>query len=333
MAEQYRAAVIGCGGMSHAHAKNYVRAARTVLVAAADIDPQKFQKYREDYQVQAFYTDYQEMLRKEKPDLVSVCTWPALHPDPVIEAARGGVKGVLCEKPMALDLKRADEMISECERAGVKLAIGHQLRSDGMYITAKSVLDSGSLGRIQRIHGVCHGADLISNATHTVDMMNFLNGDAPIEWLIGQVDNQKKDFRYGHHVENYAIGYYGAKNGVVLFIESGDHGMPGYHHLYLHSDEGEMELNHPGGPPLRYRAASTRGNWVEPPRLPGLNPIDELVAWIEGGPPHRSAGRLGRAAHEILMAIFESSRTRRLVTLPLQERENPFFRMIQAGEI
>lgn len=333
MTKKYRAAVIGCGGMSHGHARNYVNGKQTALVAAADINTEKFQKYKEAYQVNNFYTDYREMLDKEHPDLVSVCTWPGLHPEPTIEAARRRVKGIICEKPMALDLKLADEMVLECEKSGSKLVIGHQLRSDSTYVTAHAALGAGVIGKVERIHGICHGADLLSNATHTVDAMNFFNGDSPIGWLIGQIDNQKNNIRYAHHVENYAIGYYGAENGVVLFIESGDQGLPGYHHIYLHGNEGEMELNPPGGPALRFRSSETKGQWVEPPRLPGFNPVDELVEWIEGGPPHRSSGTNGRATHEILMAIFASSRARKLVTLPLVERANSFFKMIEAGEV
>ena len=66
----------------------------------------------------------------ESLDIVSICTWPPLHCEMVVAAAESGVKAILCEKPMALNLKEADQMLDSCEKSGTKLVVGHQHRFD-----------------------------------------------------------------------------------------------------------------------------------------------------------------------------------------------------------
>jgi len=150
----YKVGVIGCGGISRMHANWYRDFPMTEITAIADISEDSLKKFAEEYNVQKTYTDYIEMLEKEKPDIVSVCTRPKQHAEITIEAAKRGVKGILCEKPMAENLGRADEMIKVCEENNVKLAIDHQLRFDAPYVTAKNLIEDSVIGTLFRIYAL-----------------------------------------------------------------------------------------------------------------------------------------------------------------------------------
>src|SRR5260370_41578328 len=120
MSEQYRVAVIGAGrpwrtegstgfGMSHIHVQGYQKTGKCRLTAVADINRENAEVFAGQYGSAAGYTDYQEMLERERPDIVSVCTWPALHAPMVIACAGAGAKAGHCEKPRAAGVGGAAE--------------------------------------------------------------------------------------------------------------------------------------------------------------------------------------------------------------------------------
>lgn len=331
----YRAGIIGCGGMARAHANAYRDLPETELVAGADISEAALQKFGEEYGVAALYADYREMLANENLDIVDVCTWPHLHPEPTIAAAEAGVKGIICEKPMALSLAEADAMIAAADKAGVKLAIGHQLRCWGRITKARKILSAGEIGEPYAFYGICDSGDLLSNATHTVDVLRLLANDAPIQWVIGQIDASSKIQRYAHDVEDFAIGYWMHQGGARGFIEVGKYSSKGYHHIHVHGTEGQIEIGAPEGPGLRVRGKGD-GEWRVPEYQdgnPSLNAARELVHAIEADREHISSGRQGRATHELLLAIFESSSQRGVVHLPLEAKDFVLKRMIESGEV
>ena len=122
-------------------------------------------------------------------------------------------------------------------------------------------------------------------------------------------------------------------DNVRGIIEVGDDTAPGYHHIYLYGTEGEIELGVPGGPGIRIKNRHSAGEWVIPEVKHESGPVEDLVDSIENDRLHRSSGYQGRATHEVIMAIYESSRRRKRVRLPLEEKESPLTLMIQKGLI
>ena len=327
----YNVAIIGCGGISHMHAGWYVNEPRASLTAIADINAEGLKAYGEQYGVEKQYTDYIEMLETEEIDLVSVCTRPKLHAPVVIETAKRGVKGILSEKPMAENLGQAREMLETCSQHDVKLAIDHQVRFSAPYQLARQMIAEGAIGDLFRIHGICSGGDLKDNATHTVDLMRYVYGDRPVAWVIGQIERINTPMKYDLHSEDFSLGYFKFEDNVRAIIEGGNDTAPGYHHIYCYGTEGELELAAPGGPSLRVRNTASGGAWVAPELPSESNPVRDMIAAIEEEREHRSSGYQGYATHELLMAIYESSRKRRRIHLPLEEMESPLTLMVEDG--
>ena len=331
MDKTYNVAIIGCGGISHMHAGWYVNEPRASLSAISDINSETLKAYGEQYDVEKQYTDYIEMLEAEEIDLVSVCTRPKLHAPVVIETAKRGVKGILSEKPMAENLGQAREMLETCSQHGVKLAIDHQVRFSAPYQLARQMIAEGTIGDLFRIHGICSGGDLKDNATHTVDLMRYVYGDRPVTWVIGQIERINTPMKYDLHSEDFSLGYFKFEDNVRAIIEGGNDTAPGYHHIYCYGTEGEIELAAPGGPSLRVRNTASGGAWVAPELPSEITPVKDMIAAIEENREHRSSGSQGYATHELLMAIYESSRKRRRIHLPLEEMESPLTLMVEDG--
>lgn len=335
----YRVGFIGCGGIAGAHAAGYqaVQNAQIEFVAGADINANtdRVKRFADRYGV-TLYTDYREMLAKERFDLVSVCTWPRTHGEATIAAAEHGAKGIMCEKPMAVDLAEADRMIQACTKAGTVLAIGHEHRFDPQSVRAKALLRQGEIGQLTLIWGHCP-ADLMNNGTHVIDLINYFNDDVEPVWVMGQIDRRRKIEGRGNHpdmvIEDMAVGRVGYKNGVVALIELGEQA-PQAFQFHLIGTEGMMDVNMPNVPVLKVLSSFRHVGWTAP-ELPQVDvfraELEELIETVEARTVHRSNAQRGRAALEIIMGIFESSYRRALLDFPITVHDFPLERMIKEG--
>lgn len=139
--------IIGCGVIAPSHAKAIEATEGANLLAVCDIIPEKAQKMAEEYDVPHYFTDYNKMLELENLDVVCICTPSGLHSDHTVLAARAG-KHVLCEKPLDITKEKMDIMIEECRKHNVKLAGIFQRRAGNNAQEIKAALSRGELGKI-----------------------------------------------------------------------------------------------------------------------------------------------------------------------------------------
>jgi len=137
-------AIIGAGFMGETHASSYKKINNSNIVAIVDRVEEKGKKLAEKFNTK-FYTDIEDLIRNENVDAVDICVPTFVHKDIAIKAANAG-KHILCEKPLTLSLKDADEMIGAVKRNNVKAMVGHVLRFWPEYIKIKKIVDSGKLG-------------------------------------------------------------------------------------------------------------------------------------------------------------------------------------------
>ncbi len=195
-------------------------------------------------------------------------------------------------------------------------AIGHQRRFAAQHLKAREILLAGEIGEL-RFAWISSPPPLIGWGTHVADLARYYLGD--VEFVMGQIDGG----------EGRTAGYLQFTSGLRALFETES----GQHRLHLFGEDGEIEVRVDGG--LRVKAKGS-ADWTTP-ELEGTHPfrdeVNELVSAIEEDREHLNNGREGRAALEVLMAILESSRSRKLVTLPLEVKENPLQLMKEAGEL
>ena len=212
MDKKVRFGLVGCGRISCKHleamASLYQRAElvgvcdiieeRAGLKAREYVERLKIARVGQDISKPSVYIDLDEMLEKEELDVLSICTPSGLHPIHGIKAARRHVN-VLSEKPMATELKHADELIRACEEAGVKLFVVKQNRFNPTMRLLKRAVDKGHFGRIYMIlsdvlwarpqsyydeaewRGTreLDGGAFLNQASHYIDAVQWLGG--PVE--------------------------------------------------------------------------------------------------------------------------------------------------------
>lgn len=325
-----RAAIIGTGkpwgaegrtgtGISHNHAKGYARCAKTRLIAVADIVRENAEAFQALHGGDAIYTDYREMLEKERPDLVSICTWPGLHEQMVLDCAAAKIPAVHCEKPLAPTWAAAKRMAAACEASGTQLTFNHQRRFDGAYVKTKALLDEGRIGELQLME--MPTANLFDWGTHWFDMMFFWNNQVPAEWVLGAVEPKGGNFFFGLQYEGQGLSHVRFANGVNGIMPTGDHkwGVQ----CRLTGSEGRIEIGATGWDSLRvWSKGATDWEEIENDRTEGDIPafekaFDDIVECLESRKEPELSARKALMATELIFATYESARRGRRVNLPV----------------
>jgi predicted dehydrogenase len=355
-ARRYRAALLGLGSISRAHQRGYTsaaNAARIEIVAGADPSNEARDRFAAETGA-ATYAHFSDLLERERPDFVSICTWPPLHPEMVEAAAGSSVKGILCEKPMAVDLAGCDRMLAAAERSGTVLAIGHQRRLQPKFTRARALIEAGAIGTLELLCGIAAG-DLLSDGTHTVDLLRFLTGALAVEWVMGSVDLRRREIRpevigrsgfalqerpytvrYGHPVESGAVAtlqFASSSAGVLgprATLELGLCARPGYQRFLVYGTDGAIRVSGDRAaedePLLHVRRKGAAG-WELIEGVEETNGFAREIALlldsIEQGSEHPLNARSARRTHEVLMAVFESARRPGRVELPLDLTQSP----------
>lgn len=319
-------------GMSHWHARGYEAHPECRIVALADINQESAEAFRDAHGGDAtIYTDYHEMLARENLDIVSVCTWPALHTEMVVAAAAASVRAIHCEKPMAPTYGEVRRMVEACARAGVQLTFNHQRRFSAMFRRAKELLNEGVIGELIRMEASC--SNLFDWGTHWFDMLNFYNDETPVEWVLGQVEPRDGRTYFGVTVEAQGISHFRYANGVRgLLVTGEDTGWEAQNRLV--GDAGVIEVGHRDGTPLRVwgrgQSAWTAVDVSEgvPNGLEAVpHGVRDLVDALFAGREPELSGQRALRATELIFATYESSRRHGRVTLPLEIEDSPLAAM------
>jgi len=188
--------VIGVGSMGRNHARVYAQMPGVNLAALADTDLETVQSIARTYKATP-YTDYNEMLEREKLDIVSVAVPTRLHREAALAAIHAGAH-TFVEKPLAFGVAECQAMIDAAKAAGVRLGVGHIERFNPAILELKRRLEAGELGRVFQIRSRRVGpfpsriADVgvvFDLATHELNIMEYLIG-SPIQNLYAETEQE-----------------------------------------------------------------------------------------------------------------------------------------------
>lgn len=367
MPAKYRAAIIGRTGRGdYGHGLDVVwrDVPEVEVVAVADEDAAGRAAAQKRTGAPRGYADYRQLIEKERPQLVSVASrWLDAHRD-MVAACAGYGSHVFLEKPLARTLAEADEMVDACERAHVKLAIAHQTRYSPRLERVKELIAGGQLGEVLELRGRGKedsrggGEDLMVLGSHVMDLARALAGE--VKWCFAEVmDGEKRvaraDVRQGAEGIGPLAGdriqaTYGLRGGAHFHFASRRGAGTGASRfgLAVHGSKGVLWMGTGYLPPVyfladpNWPAGRGQAKWVEvtsagvgaPEPLPdgGAHAANVLIARdliraIETDRPPLGSLYDGRAALEMILAVYESHRINAPVPLPLKERSHPLTRI------
>jgi predicted dehydrogenase len=183
--KEIKAAIIGTGAAGRFHLQAYNKCPHTHVAAVCGGNLQRVHALGKEFDVHA-YISIEEMLRKERPDVVTVATLEWDHEKPVLLSLEAGCH-VLCEKVMAHTIAIGENMVAAAKRAGRTLGVNYNYRCVPSHVAIKEELVRGAFGEPALFTANMH-AYLWA---HLLDLMRFFFGD-PVEVCAAMVDDQQR---------------------------------------------------------------------------------------------------------------------------------------------
>lgn len=256
-------ALIGCGRI----ANNHITAAKNnelEIIAVCDIVPEKMDDLlakhglEKDTSIKK-YTDYKKMIEENDIELVSIATESGIHAEIALYAIDKGVNAII-EKPMAMNMKDAEEIVRRAEEKNVKVSASHQNRFNLAIQKTRKALENGRFGKLS--HGAIHvrwnrgkgyydqapwrgtweqdGGCLMNQCIHGVDLLRWMMGDE-VEEVYGQTRQRFHDYL---EAEDIGMAIVKFKNGAVATIEGTTNVYPENleETLYIFGEKGTVKV-------------------------------------------------------------------------------------------
>jgi predicted dehydrogenase len=264
--EPLRIGLIGCGGISNAHARAYRALGTGVarVIATADTVADAAARRGRELEAEQVTTDYRAVLANPQVEAVDICLPHHLHAEVAIAAAQAG-KHILVEKPMACSMAECVAMVDAADQAGVTLMVAQVQRYVPSYRGVRRLVTSGELGTIravrfdamQNLHAIlppthwlfdghlAGGGIVISVSVHKIDLMRYLVGE--IQQVAAFCRPGAPPYRNG--AEDYASAIVKFENGAVgeHFATYSGFRMPYSEMFMLFGDDGAVHaLPEPG---------------------------------------------------------------------------------------
>ncbi|HWQ71189.1 MAG TPA: Gfo/Idh/MocA family oxidoreductase [Desulfitobacteriaceae bacterium] len=345
--KRMRFGIIGCGRIAPKHAESIIALEEAELVAVCDIIPERVQNFADKYAAVP-YENYRQLLERKDLDIVTIATSSDLHAEIGCAAAQAG-KHVMVEKPMAMNLKSADQLIAACREAGVKLAVIHQNRFNKSVKLLRKALEDGRFGKLT--HGQAtirwnrddnyyaqapwrgtrlkDGGVLMNQSIHNIDLLQWMFG--PVDSVFGYTGTYLRRIE----MEDVGVAVLQFKNGAVGLIEAASTLYPKNieETLNIFGATGSVIIGgiavnrievweFPDSEAEKQRIFAAQED--DPPTVYGFGHREIILDLIQAIRDNRApavSGEEGRKALEIILAVYQCQKTKQPVVFPLVELE------------
>lgn len=323
-----KVAVIGCGksvegqegwAIGHAHGGALTELSDQVELVGVDLSPENLAAFGDRFNLPEtnLFASTDELYAAFTPDVVAICTWPKLHAPMAMDAMDKGVKGVVLEKPIALDAGEISQLVQKATATGCAISIAHQRVYDPYFQTMKKIARSGALGSPLTVQAhVGDNWDVLSWTTHWFAMANYMFDSAPSYVLAGMDITDKRIYQQA------------VENASIVFAEYPDHQSATF--LTGPLSGGDFRISGPEGMLVKegeeLLAITAKGVKRHPIPAGGggfKQLYEDLFQEMAGGSESLCSIHTCAAATEMAYAAQESARTARKVPLPLQVQFPP----------
>ncbi len=343
-------ALIGCGRIATNHVKAVLNN-HLEFAAVCDVIPEQMENLLAKHELQNDssihrYTDYKEMIEQEQPQLVGIATESGVHAEIALYCIDHGVN-VIIEKPMAMSIADANEIIRRSEEKGVKVSACHQNRFNVAVQQMRKALEAGRFGKLS--HGSIHvrwnrnrdyydqakwrgtwaqdGGALMNQCIHGIDLLRWMMGEE-IDEVYGVTRQQ---FHHYLEAEDIGMAVVKFKNGAVATIEGTTNVYPKNleETLYLFGENGTVKLGGKSTNNIDVWDFADEGE--EDQKNKGLQEATsnvygnghtslyaDMIDAIEHARKPYVDAHAGKNALELVLAIYKSQKEGRPVKLPLE---------------
>ncbi len=343
-------AIIGTGMIARFHAEAIRAIPNARLIGCFNHNAERAVSFASEFQCQA-YSQLDEMLANPEVQVVTICTPSGAHLEPALAAARAG-KHILVEKPLEITLERCDAIIAACEQAGTLLGAILPSRFTPANLALKKAIEQGRFGRLtlgdtyvkwwrtqeyydgggwRGTWALDGGGAYMNQAIHNVDLIYWLMGDVTeVCGLTATLAHERIE------VEDVGTAIVKFKNGALGTLEASTAVYPGLlKKTEIHGSEGSVIIEQDSILLWDFKnklpedeailAACGAGNTVtggaaDPKAISFVGhqrQFEDFIAAIQTGRKPLIDGHEGRKSVELILAIYQSSREGKRISLPL----------------
>ncbi len=332
-----RVAVIGAGLIAQrAHLPAYAAAEDAELAAIASGHRETAAAVAGQFGNPRVLDSWDAAVADPDIDAIDICTPNSLHATIAIAAAKAG-KHVLVEKPMATSLAEADAMIAAARKAGVLLAVAHNLRFVPIYSAIHQLLADGAIGRIFSARGFfmhagpdefwgatsdwfwregeAGGGSLLDMGIHMIDLLRWMVG-RPVQEVSAMTARVLKPT----YADDNAMTLMRFEGDILASVQSSWTARPvPDRQIAIHGEFGNLMMGRSSEEPLVLNLQQGSGVRKVLPTIPAAspfgNPFVNFVRAIQGRELPLVTGEDGRTSLAIALGAYESANTGRVVRL------------------
>ncbi|MCH5597675.1 Gfo/Idh/MocA family protein [Niabella ginsengisoli] len=328
-----RVALLGLGGYAQRVAESIQSCKRVKITGLISGTPDKLKTWSAKYNVPEKscynYQNFDSIKDNPEVDAVYVITPNSLHREFTIRAAKAG-KHVICEKPMAINVKEGEEMIAACKKANVKLLIGYRMHFEPHTLEVIRMRNEGDFGQIKFFQGLCGfrigdpaqwrlskalagGGSLMDIGIYAINGCRYMVGEEPI-WVTAQ-ETKTDPVKFKEGVDETIQFQFGFKSGAVASCLS-TYNMNNLDRFFLNGEKGFAEmLPSTGYGPIKGK--TNKGEINAPVVVHQTEQMDQMAGILFDGkkPVVPVDGEEGLKDLKIIEAIYKAVATGKKVSL------------------
>ena len=348
--EKTKVAILGAGFISDIHLECYHRfVPEAEVIAVYTREQTKAKAFAEKHKIPKYYADLDEIIKDSGCDVVDICLPNFLHANATKKAAAAG-KHIIIEKPLAITLEEADEMIDACKKAKVKLMYAEELCFAPKYERVRHMVKEGAVGKIYMLkqaekHSGPHsdwfydiklagGGVLMDMGCHGIAWARWMLDNAGVKSVYASMATVLHKQRT--KAEDNSVLIIEFENGVTAVIEnswakhggmddrSEVHGTGGVIYADLFMGNASVAYSKEGYGYAMEKADTTVG-WSFPVFEEAFNQgypheLKHFIECVRQDKQPLVTGEDGRAVLEILYAAYASAGTGKKVDLPFKAK-------------
>ena len=332
----YKTAMLGCGGRARGHADAYRLVKRGKLAAICDMNEELLNKFGDDFGISSRYTDLDEMLEKEKPDVLHIVTSPVIPSSnkriryPLMkQASDHGVPAAIIEKPVAIEGEDWKQIAGLAEETQTKFVVNTQLNFHPKNLELKKDVTEGRIGEIRFIDASARSR-AAEQGGHVLQLVSsYIDNSRPVR-VLGQIAGSENLNSASHPSPTHTVGHVLYENGLHVSVAFGtefgqmvsdDPGIYGHKRVFVVGTKGFVHWRFSSWERATLEDGYESGplNYGEQDVVAQANFTEAVFDWLDDeNKVHPTHLKQSLAEFNLILGMYYSGITNQIIELPFE---------------
>ena len=332
----YKTAMLGCGGRARGHADAYRFVERGKLAAICDMNQELLNTFGNDFGISSRYTDLDEMLEKEKPDILHIVTSPVIPSNeqrlryPLMkQASDHGVPAAIVEKPVAVEGEDWKQIAELAEETQTKFVVNTQLNFHPKNLELKREVAEGRIGEIRFIDASARSR-AAEQGGHVLQLVSsYIDNAHPVR-VFGQIAGGEHLNSASHPAPTHTVGHVLYENGLHVSLAFGtemaqkasdDAGIYGHKRVFVAGTKGFVHWHFSSWERSTLDGGYEGGplNYGEQDVVAQANFTEAIFDWLDDeSDVHPTHLKQSLVENNIILGIYYSGITNQIIELPFE---------------